>query len=452
MNARLPLLSAAGLALATLFFLSVAFVRRAPDPSFGGRYASEWARDLLSADYKTRSDAQGALQRLGEAGVPQLRVMVRKENLPWDGLLQRLNRVVPGFNYRTCDAILARQRAAEMLGLLGVQGRSAVPELIALLANDQTDAEAERALVRIGADSIPALELALHSRNTDARRRSVSLLGEMGNLSKTSRTALLATARDPAAVVRKQAAATLCRATTASEAVLPALLLLSADSAPEVRAAAFASLGSLGQRTEPVVFALRRGLSDSKSVVQLQAAKALWRIERNGALAVPVLTRILGTSVGWEAAYALGEIGTYASNAIPALVKVLREERVPRAFRTPPSSAYALGQIGESAVPALLRVLTDNEPAARLSAVLALGFMGKKAQPAVPKLLALLRDRDTDVRHAAALTLPGIGANSEEIIEALSDCLQADDIYMRFTAAEALREIAPDRHWVVNPE
>src|SRR4051812_40536077 len=110
MKARLPMLPmlrlAAGVALATLFFFSVTFFRCAPDPSFAGRYASEWGRDLLSADYKTRSDAQSALQRLGEAGVPQLRLMLRKENLPWDSLLLRLSRIVAGFNYRSSDAIL----------------------------------------------------------------------------------------------------------------------------------------------------------------------------------------------------------------------------------------------------------------------------------------------------------------------------------------------------------
>ena len=103
-----------------------------------------------------------------------------------------------------------------------------------------------------------------------------------------------------------------------------------------------------------------------------------------------------------------------------ALAKILRTERVPRAFRTPPSSAYALGRIGEAAIPTLTSVLTDPDASSRLSAVLAFGFMGRKAAPAAPKLLTLLKDRDADVRHAAALTLPGIGAKSEDIVDALS--------------------------------
>jgi len=450
MNAWLRV--AAGLALAILFFFLAALFRRIPDPFFAGRYASEWAHDLPSGDYKTRSDAQSALQMLGEASAPQIRVMLRKENPPWDGFLERLNGVVPGFKYRSYDATLGKQRAAEMAGLLGANGKAAVPDLIRLLANDQTNVEAERALVRIGSDSVPSLELALQDRNIDVRRRSAALLGEIGQLSKTSIAALIAANHDKAPIVRKEIAVTLARAKPPDDRVMAALLAAAQDLAPEVRAAAFASFGILGRVTADISNALRKGISDPAPGVQLQAAKALWHIEGNESLAVPVLVGVQGTSEGWDAAYALGEIGPRAASAIPALAKILRTERVPRAFRTPPSSAYALGRIGEAAIPTLTSVLTDPDASSRLSAVLAFGFMGRKAAPAAPKLLTLLKDRDADVRHAAALTLPGIGAKSEDIVDALSDCLQADDIYMRFTAAEVLREIAPNRHWVGSSE
>src|SRR5688572_848903 len=93
----------AGIALAAVFVFSAVHFRRAPDPVIRGRTASAWAADLLSPDYSVRGEAQGALKQLGEASVPQLCLLLRKRNPPWEKQIVRLSAVLPFLKYQSVD-------------------------------------------------------------------------------------------------------------------------------------------------------------------------------------------------------------------------------------------------------------------------------------------------------------------------------------------------------------
>jgi hypothetical protein len=69
---------------------------------------------------------------------------------------------------------------------------------------------------------------------------------------------------------------------------------------------------------------------------------------------------------------------------------------------------YTLGSSAKPAVPALTRLLGDNNPDVRASIARALRFMGDVAQDAVATLLKCLRDKDADTRLAAAEALKRI--------------------------------------------
>lgn len=441
-----------------LFAAAVLLFKRPPDPAFEGRLASEWADDLLSPDYSTRSEAQAALQKLGEKAVPQLRLMLRRSNGPWHSLAAKGSRWLPFLNYQHRDALLCRQRAAEAVGWMGPKASEAAPELLACLALEGCAAEAERALVRIGPRVLAAMEGALRSRNPEIRGRAAKLLREFPELPASTQRALLNLTRDREPAIRRQAATTLGeRPHGASQyEIASALLLLAADASPEVRAAAIEALGKIGgampSHREAARSAVRGALADRDVAARLQAAKALWKLERDSAAVLPVLTNFLPTRESWQAAYALAQMGAAAAPAVPGLVDALTRERVPRPYRTPPSSAFALGQIGAVAIPALGPLLQAADARTRLNAVMAIGFMGKSGGEAVPNLLPLLRDNDAEVRNVTALTLAAIGAHRDQMLEGLSACLNAEDIYMRSAAAQVLREIAPEGNWVVNPE
>jgi HEAT repeat protein len=450
------------LVVATLAFWVVLFasaVRKRPaDPIFEGRTASAWCRDLLSADYTVRENARSALNILGERGVPQLRALLQRRDGPWEKAFLRLDGFLPIFSYEPLDAARCRVVASEMLGSLGAISRAAVPDLVAALAYDSSATESERALICVGESSIPALEQALRAKNELIRMRGARLLREFSSISEQTVSALISAIGDRDFSVRREVALSLGavleednKKAVADEATA-ALVALSRDDAAEVRAAAVHALGKVQRVSSQVIAALDSGLNDASPAVSLEAAKSLWELDEPANKVVPVLVSALETPERWRAAYALGEMGTNAAPAVTALGRLLAEERVPRPFRTPPSSAFALGRIGSAAVPEVVRLLGNPDASIQMNALMALSFMGKAGHAAVPKLLKLLADKNTEVRDTAALTLASVGAESSQIIGALSNCLRADDIYMRSAAAAHLREIAPEQNWLIPGE
>ena len=441
-----------GSALVVAFLGSVAFFQQPADLVVSGRWASAWTLDLLSSDYKVRGEAQTVLLNLGESAVPHIRVLLGKRVPRWEPYVGSLGTLLPFLTSDKSDPGVCRQRGAEMIGRLGPKGRAAVPDLVDSLGYSSAALEAERALLRVGDASIPGLIRGLGNRNTEVRARSARLLKEFVASHPETVPALLTVVRDDRPSARREAALALGEARVAERVVLPALFRLAKDEAAEVRAASYEALGKLGRNSPGALEMVRSGLRDSMPIVRLEAAKALWVLTADRETVVPVLSGVLCTQEGWQAAYALGSMGPSAAPAVPALIDVLKREKVPRAFRTPPSSSLALGKIQEAAIPALEAVLNDPEPAVRLAAVLAFKFMGQHAHSAVPELLKLLHDPEPEVRQVTAITWAGAGAEKAAVLSSLEECLRAEDIYMRSTAAALLRELVPEREWVVAAE
>lgn len=441
------------LAAAALALLGAWHFRRAPDPLFQGRYASQWCQDLLSPDYKERNAAEAALLALGTNAVPQLRVMLRRRPAFWEPLLARAAEHFSFIHLPERDPVLSRKCAAQTLAGLGPAGAAAIPDLIEALDHGIVAREAERALLRMGRPAQTALCNALTDhRDPSIRERAARLLREIGPPSPGTESALAAAARDEAAGVRREAAFSLAHLPELPAEAGRALLSLFRDEHPEVRAAAAEASGLRARIPGSILARLENGLSDAAPIMRLESAKALWRLRARPGEVLPVLIGILETDHAWEAAYALADLGPAAAPAIPALIALLQRERVPRPFRTPPSSAFALGRIGLPAAAPLAGLLGSPEPHVRLAAVMALGFIGKPAAPEAPALLPLLRDPDAEIRHAAALALATIGVETEPVLNALAAALSAEDIHMRFAAADLLRKIEPDGLWSVSPE
>lgn len=442
-----------GLAAAMLFVALGWHFRPVPDPDVAGRRASAWVADLLSPEYPTRVQAQTTLELLGAPGVPQLCRLLRRQNPAWQPLLARLARHFRGFDFRPADTATGRLRAVQALAGLGPHAAAAVPDLIDALADEGLASDVERTLSRIGEAAHPALCCAVRTHsNPGVRTRAARKLREIPGPSAASVAALSVAAADARPEVRAEAAKSLGSFRWDHRKAESTLRGLLADAEPTVRAAAVRALAPWRPSGLETRVSLVPQLDDPAPVVRLEAARACWSFSKDPSQVLPVLGALLETDHGWEAAYVLGEMRAAAAPAIPALVRALRRERVPRPFRTPPSSVFALGQIGVSAVPALQPVLEDPDPANRVGAVMAFGFMAAEAKPFVPALLPLLNDSNPEVRHTTALTLGMIGANTPEVIASLDRCLAAEDIYMRSTAARLLQTFAPEGTWVVQPE
>jgi HEAT repeat protein len=431
--------------IATIVFFS--FYRPMPDPVWNGRKISEWTRDLTSANPEIEARARINLLQIKEPAAPHLAKLLRQRDTAIPEKLQSLANRTPFFRQNSAVSPQARDRALELLAELGPAAAAALSDVVALLGDsaDGVVQQTEHLLRTIGPASGPALAMALRNNSKTIRVRAARCLRDFPS-DATIQALALALQDDFFFEVRAASAESLgrLRATNSVNALLASL----EDLNFRVRASAAEALGIIGEKSAvPKLLQLRR---DNFPEVQLQAAKAIWKIDANSEAILPTLISLLQTEQSWQAAYVLAEMRREAAPAIPALVASMRREQVPRPFRAVSSATFALGQIGEPAIPALIQALQDKQPVHRANAAMALGFMQHAAAPATSALLAAVEDSNGNVRQAAALTLGRIGCKDERTIRGLSQCLRADDIFVRSQAHGLLQQLAPEQEWLVS--
>ena len=185
---------------------------------------------------------------------------------------------------------------------------------------------------------------------------------------------------------------------------------------------------------------------------------------------VPELIEGLGNdseSRGLSAAYALSEFG---ESAVPALMRAFENESEAtrrnayyalNAIGAPAVdplidslghldpqvreiAAEALGDIGSSAqaaVPALVAALEDKSERVRFHAAEALGTVSQQESTAISALSAALRDENERVRQDAALALARIGPPAADAVDALEAVFSDGNMYVRGDAVHALYRI-----------
>jgi hypothetical protein len=210
-------------------------------------------------------------------------------------------------------------------------------------------------------------------------------------------------------------------------AVPLAIALLKHDS-PTVRRSAAWGLGSMRRRTadaDQAIPSLIGALSDPDRMVRFQAAGALKEMGPDASNAVPALARIVSDrGVGAEtndyfylravAAAALGKIGPAACGARPALEGALHE-----------SNSYLRGQAAVSiwrinsnvddTLPVLLREMPLTNEHSKWDWIIALGEMGPRARPALPQLTNELHtDRENWVLSYVTNALKSVGTEESQ--------------------------------------
>ena len=207
-----------------------------------------------------------------------------------------------------------------------------------------------------------------------------------------------------------------------------------------------AELGPLAKFVAPE---LREALQDKNALVRVKVAEALWKIEQTPALVLlPVLLDAMKDKEAGVRAAAppvLALLGSKAKGALPALKEALKDKEFdvklsavaalgdlgPVAkgsagdllalttdksfFLLEPFVGAALGNLGESVVPALITALTEKSPERRRVAAYALGSMGPAAAPAVAGLTKVRvcsmtippRASTLSVRWAGSVPTPG---------------------------------------------
>jgi len=339
--------------------------------------------------------------------------------------------------------------AAWAIGAIGPHARDAVPALIKALEKPFPVQNSKWqfnphgfiawALGRIGPNAkaaVPALAKALHGPDTWARRPAAWALAQIGSDARPAIDALVRALAGQSggawsAVYNTQIHAAEALANIGEPAVPALLAALDVKDAATRRGAAMA-LGGIGPKAAlSAVPALVRRVSDKDKLVRLEALAALAKISPSAAArAAEPLAADKDYAVRHAVANALGGGAPGA-----ALAKLLNDPR--REVRR--AAFDSLRRIGPRSIPMLSAALVDKaDPWARRHAARALGGAGATA---VPPLVKALSDSDALVRREAAWSLGEIGEPAGEAAKALLRAKDDGDFVVRVAAADALRRI-----------
>jgi HEAT repeat protein len=209
----------------------------------------------------------------------------------------------------------------------------------------------------------------------------------------------------------------------------------------EERRDAHDALGRFCFRHEEAFAVVARALQDTDEDVRRAAAKYLSSHKQNAADAIPALLRALKEDksdlVRRNAVEALGSIGPEDATVMKALVRSLKNDpdsgvriRVAFVFRH-------LKQDAQELIPALTDALKDKSSSVRVQAAHALAAIGE-AETTIPLLFAAMKGKESDPAGIAmALSQFGLAA-----IPAIRKEFKNDDESIRGGAVKALGYVA----------
>jgi len=250
------------------------------------------------------------------------------------------------------------------------------------------------------------LRLAEHDPDPAVREqcfRTLSYASRLSAITAAAVPALVTSLKSADVKVRSQAASILMEFKADARAAIPELIrTLNEPLDPQVVARTGPGTFDPGCAAARALGRIAPGSAKAK-----EAIAALMEVARSG----PPSRR------GW-ATFALGEFGPAAQEAVPVLLKVIKEATLDDKFEAEAGAASSLGKIApntqsaDQAVVALLPVLKSKPTLSRTTAIEALGQFGRKASAAIPQIRALKDDRDRDIRDAAARALLAIEIHS----------------------------------------
>lgn len=182
--------------------------------------------------------------------------------------------------------------------------------------------------------------------------------------------------------------------------------------------------------------------------VRIRAADALGQMGRDAAAAGPELLTALADPdplVRGTAARAVGRLAPDLPGAVPALVSAFPDTDAIR-------SVAAFRAAAAGAVPPLVALLKNENPAVRRQAVRALGKIGEAARPHVAEIVALTdSDPEAGVQEQAAEALGDIGPSiAAEAIPPLVRALKHPAVMVRRDAVRALGDMGPAAKGVID--
>jgi HEAT repeat protein len=246
---------------------------------------------------------------------------------------------------------------------------------------------------------------ALQHPDAKVRYRAAQTLADLGPLAKFAAPELREALKDKNALVRVKVAEALWKVEqTPAPTLLPILLEALKDKDAGVRAAAPPVIALLGTKAKPALPALKEALKDKEFDVRIAAVAAL------------------------------GDLGPVAKGSAGDLLALTTDKSF---FLLEPFVGAALGNFGESVVPALMTALAEKSPERRRVAAYALGSMGPAAAPAAAALTKALEYDDSATRQLAARALGRIGPDAKSTLPQVEKILADPEVSVRIEAALA---------------
>lgn len=192
---------------------------------------------------------------------------------------------------------------------------------------------------------------------------------------------------------------------------------------------------------------LMSALEDDNADVRLKATLCLSALGRDAAPAVNALRPLLKSRKDRQAYWTivcLGEIGRASKVAVPDFLSLLVHPRGCPFWQQVGEAVADIGTESGRVPEGLPEWLADSSPAARYTAIFALGECGALAEPLLPRIIASLRDPHLLVRIHAALSLGKIGRHPELALPALRKTLHDPKPSVRCAAATAIGDFGSD--------
>jgi len=148
---------------------------------------------------------------------------------------------------------------------------------------------------------------------------------------------------------------------------------------------------------------------------------------------------------GGAAAAAFKVLGPSASSALPGLIQMATSSSAPGPAHR---AVDALVNIGPSALPALLAIITNQNAEARFYAVRSMQQLGAVAAPAIPTLISCLSDRAVSI--AAYEALGRLKLEPDRVVPVLINIAQSSDPLSRALAIITLGDFRQEGHSAVS--
>jgi HEAT repeat protein len=250
------------------------------------------------------------------------------------------------------------------------------------------------------------------------------------------------------------------------KAAVPEVAKLLSDGRPETRFYAIWALGWIGPGAAEAEPALVRAMSDANDDVRRKAAYALGRVAGNPQGVLPTLVAALSDKYADIRASAADAVAHFGKAAVPALVAVLDQPEPARgaaahalgaigsdardavaplrkallADEGAPEMADALGKIGKTSIPALLAAVDSGKQPIVNASIQALGHIGAEA---APNLVDLMGHKSAEVRRLATQTLVPLRISDKMVVLAFAYALKDSDTQVRHLSIQGLQMLGP---------